>query len=83
MGLFNTVMVNTKSLIKRDGKQHVFQFSLKDKGKSSSTASADIDIFAMQEVDKILDNITSTGAEILDMQCVGVGQSVKYIIRYK
>ena len=38
---------------------------------------------ALYEVDKILSDIQEAGAEILNMQCVGIGQSIKYIIRYK
>lgn len=82
MGFFNTVTVNVKSFIKKDGKQHILQFELKDKGKASSTAVASYDVFAMEEVDKILSDIQEAGADILDMQCVAIGQSIKYIIRY-
>ena len=40
-------------------------------------------MYAMNEVDKILSDVQEAGAEILDVQCVGIGQSIKYIIRYK
>ena len=83
MGFFNTMMINTKSLIKADGKQHILQFELKDKGKASSSSTANFDMYAMNEVDKILSGVQEAGAEILDVQCVGIGQSIKYIIRYK
>ena len=83
MGFLNTMMINTKSLIKPDGKQHILQFELKDKGKASSSSTASFDTFAMNEVDKILSDVQEAGAEILDVQCVGIGQSIKYIIRYK
>ena len=83
MGFFNTMMINTKSLIKPDGKQHILQFELKDKGKASSSSTANFDMYAMNEVDKILSDVQEAGAEILDVQCVGIGQSIKYIIRYK
>ena len=83
MGFFNTMMINTKSLIKADGKQHILQFELKDKGKASSSSTANFDMYAMNGVDKILSDVQEAGAEILDVQCVGIGQSIKYIIRYK
>ena len=83
MGFLNTMMINTKSLIKPDGKQHILQFELKDKGKASSSSTANFDMYAMNEVDKILSDVQEAGAEILDVQCVGIGQSIKYIIRYK
>lgn len=83
MGFFNTVTIDIKKMIEKDGKQHIIQFELKDKGKASSTSTASYDIFAMTEVDKILSNIQEVGAEILDMQCVAIGQSIKYIVRYK
>ena len=83
MGFLNTMMINTKSLIKPDGKQHILQFELKDKGKASSSSTANFDMYAMNEVDKILSDVQEAGAEILNMQCVGIGQSIKYIIRYK
>ena len=37
----------------------------------------------MTEVDKILSEIQDAGAEILDVQTVAIGQSIKYVIRYK
>ena len=83
MGFFSSATVDIKKLIKNDGKQHIVQFELKDKGKASSGLIANYDIFAMTEVDKILSEIQTTGAEILDMQTVAIGQSIKYIIRYK
>ena len=83
MGFLNTMMINTKSLIKPDGKQHILQFELKDKGKASSSSTASFDMFAMNEVDKILSDIQEAGAEIIDMQCIGIGQSIKYVIRYR
>ena len=83
MGFFNSTTVDIKKLINNDGKQHIVQFELKDKGKASSGVTASYDIFAMKEVDKILSEIQTAGAEILDMQSVAVGQSIKYIIRYK
>ena len=83
MGFFNTMIIKTKSLIKVDGKQHILQFELKDNGRASYSAIASFDVFAMCEVDKILSDIPEAGAEILNMQCVGIGQSIKYIIRYK
>ena len=83
MGFFNTMMINTKSLIKADGKQHILQFELKDKGKASSSSTANFDMYAMNEVDKILSDVQEAGAEILDVQCVAIGQSTKYIIRHK
>ena len=83
MGFFNSITVDIKKLIKNDGKQHIVQFELKDKGKASSGLTASYDIFAMEEVDKILSEIQNAGAEILDMQSVAIGQSIKYIIRYK
>ena len=83
MGFFNSTTVDIKKLIKNDGKQHIVQFELKDKGKASSGLTASYDIFAMAEVDKILSEIQDTGAEILDVQTVAIGQSIKYVIRYK
>ena len=83
MGFFNSVTVDIKKIIKSDGKQHIVQFELKDKGKASSGLTASYDIFAMTEVDKILGEIQDAGAEILDMQSIAIGQSIKYIIRYK
>ena len=83
MGFFNSVTVDIKKIIKSDGKQHIVQFELKDKGKASSGLTASYDIFAMTEVDKILGEVQDAGAEILDMQTVAIGQSIKYIIRYK
>ena len=83
MGFFNSAIVDIKKLIKNDGKQHIVQFELKDKGKASSGFIADYDISAMIEVDNILSEIQTAGAEILDMQSVVIGQSIKYIIRYK
>lgn len=83
MGLFSTATIDIKSMIKKDGKQHILQFALKDNGKPSSSAVANIDIYAMKEIDKILASIEEVGAEILDMRCVGLGQAIKYIIRYK
>ena len=83
MGFFNSVTVDIKKIIKNDGKQHIVQFELKDKGKASSGLTASYDIFAMTEVDKILGEMQDAGAEILDMQYVAIGQSIKYIIRYK
>ena len=83
MGFFNSTTVDIKKLIKNDGKQHIVQFELKDKGKASSGLTASYDIFAMTEVDKILSDIQNAGAEILDMQSIAIGQSIKYIIRYK
>ena len=83
MGFFNSTTVDIKKLIKNDGKQHIVQFELKDKGKASSGLTASYDIFAMGEVDKILSEMQDAGAEILDMQPVAIGQSIKYIIRYK
>ena len=83
MGFFNSATVDIKKIIKSDGKQHIVQFELKDKGKASSGLTASYDIFAMTEVDKILSEMQDAGAEILDMQAVAIGQSIKYIIRYK
>ena len=83
MGFFNTAMFKTKDLMKVDGKQHILQFELKDKGKASSSSIADFDMYAMYEVDKILSDIQEAGAEIIDMQCIGIGQSIKYVIRYR
>ena len=83
MGFFNSAIVDIKKLIKNDGKQHIVQFELKDKGKASSGIIADYDMDAMIEVDNILSEIQTAGAEILDMQSVAIGQSIKYIIRYK
>ena len=83
MGFFNSAIVDIKKLIENDGKQHIVQFELKDKGKASSGLTADYDIFAMAEVDKILSEIQDAGAEILDVQTVAIGQSIKYVIRYK
>ena len=85
MGFFNSVTVDIDKLIrnKKDGKQHIIQFELKDKGKASSDIIASYDIFVMETVDKILGEMQDAGAEILDMQYVSIGQSIKYIIRYK
>ena len=83
MSFFNSITLDIKKLIKNDGKQHIVQFELKDKGKASSGLTASYDIFAMDEVDKILGEMQDAGAEILDMQPVAIGQSIKYIIRYK
>ena len=83
MGFFNSTTVDIKKLIKNDGKQHIIQFELKDKGKASSGLTASYDMFAMAEVDKILSEIQDAGAEILDVQTVAIGQSIKYVIRYK
>ena len=79
------VTYNKDKLIrsKKDGKQHIIQFELKDKGKASSDVIASYDIYAMGTVDKILGKMQDAGAEILDMQYVAIGQSIKYIIRYK
>ena len=76
MGFFNSATVDIKKLIKSDGKQHIVQFELKDKGKASSGLTASYDIFAMTEVDKILSDIQAAGAEILDMQYVALGQHI-------
>ena len=83
MGFFNSVTIDIKKLIKNDGKQHIVQFELKDKGKASSDIIASYDIYAMDTVDKILGGMQDAGAEILDVQYVAIGQSIKYIIRYK
>ena len=85
MGFFNSVTVDIDKLIrnKKDGKQHIIQFELKDKGKTSSDVIASYDIYAMGTVDKILGEMQDAGVEILDMQYVAIGQSIKYIIRYK
>ena len=85
MGFFNSITVDINKLIrsKKDGKQHIIQFELKDKGKASSDIIASYDIYAMDTVDKILGGMQDAGAEILDMQSVSIGQSIKYIIRYK
>ena len=83
MGFFNSTTVDIKKLIKNDGKQHIVQFELKDKGKASSGLIASYDIFAMDAVDKILGGMQDAGAEILDVQTVAIGQSIKYVIRYK
>ena len=83
MGFFNSTTIDIKKLIKNDGKQHIVQFELKDKGKASSGLTTSYDIFAMAEVDNILSEIQTAGTEILDMQYVAIGQSIKYIIRYK
>ena len=85
MGFFNSTTIDINKLIrsKKDGKQHIIQFELKDKGKASSDIIASYDIFVMETVDKILGEMQDAGAEILDMQYVAIGQSIKYIIRYK
>ena len=85
MGFFNSITVDINKLIrsKKDGQQHIIQFELKDKGKTSSDIIASYDIFVMETVDKILGEMQDAGAEILDMQYVAIGQSIKYIIRYK
>ena len=85
MSFFNSITVDINKLIssKKDGKQHIIQFELKDKGKASSGITASYDIYAMDTVDKILGKMQDAGAEILDMQYVAIGQSIKYIIRYK
>ena len=85
MGFFNSITVDINKLIrsKKDGKQHIVQFELKDKGKASSDIIASYDIYAMDTVDKILGGMQDAGAEILDVQYVAIGQSIKYVIRYK
>ena len=85
MGFLNSITVDINKLIrsKKDGKQHIIQFELKDKGKASSDIIASYDIYAMDTVDKILGGMQDAGAEILDVQYVAIGQSIKYIIRYK
>ena len=83
MGFFNNTTIDIKKLIKNDGKQHIIQFELKDKGKDSSSSTASYDIFSMEAVDKILGGMQDAGAEILDMQSVAIGSYIKYIIRYK
>ena len=85
MGFFNSTTIDINKLIrsKKDVKQHIIQFELKDKGKASSDIIASYDIFVMETVDKILGEMQDAGAEILDMQYVAIGQSIKYIIRYK
>ena len=83
MGFFNNITIDIKKLIKNDGKQHIIQFELKDKGKDSSSPPASYDIFSMEAVDKILGGMQDAGAEILDMQSVAIGSYIKYIIRYK
>ena len=85
MGFFNSITVDINKLIrsKKDGKQHIIQFELKDKGKASSDIIASYDIYAMDTVDKILGGMQDARAKILDVQYVAIGQSIKYIIRYK
>ena len=83
MGFFFFFSIDIKKLIKNDGKQHIIQFELKDKGKDSSSSTASYDIFSMEAVDKILGEMQDAGAEILDMQSVAIGSYIKYIIRYK
>ena len=83
MGFFNSITEDIKKLIKNDGKQHIIQFELRDKGKDSSSSTASYDIFSMEAVDKILGGMQDAGAEILDMQSVTIGSYIKYIIRYK
>ena len=79
MGFFNSVTVDIDKLIrnKKDGKQHIIQFELKDKGKASSDVIASYDIYAMGTVDKILGKMLDAGERfggiiilIVDMQVV-------------
>ena len=64
MGFFNTAIFKTKDLMKVDGKQHILQFELKDKGKASSSSIADFDMYAMYEVDKILNDMGMSRLEV-------------------
>lgn len=87
MGLFSAMtssnVIDIRKYIIKDGKQHIIQFELKDRGKADSKVTSNLDLFATEELNKLFEKIQGEGVEILDMQVVSIGESIKYIIRYK